>query len=654
MKQFLLCALFLVFLTVSAQKPHPEYGKLSEFELNLTKYNNDPEAAGVVLFEKAHYRVDVKDNYIYLVLHFHRRIKVFNAAEFEGADIEISYYGGADGGEFINTLRAVTHNGERKLYVSEKDIYKTEDDTGWATTRFSFPDVKDGSILEYEYELMSPYFYNLNEWNFANEYPTIYSELKTEIPANFIYNKTLFGDRKLDWEEASVKKSCFHLPGYRVPGDCEVGVYAMEYIPAAKSENYMLSPYNYVPSIRFELVQMTDMSGTKRYIANSWKNLDGYYNSNSNLGRELRNASFMKRQLPDSILNIADKTTRAKAIFYFVQDYMSWNNYYRLRSKTDVKKAFAKKQGHSAEINLMLINALEAGGLDAKAMLIATRDKPVPSKVYPVLAGFNYVLARLDIDGQIYHLDATNKNTPFGVLPSHALNADGRVLDFKKGSFWESIVPFNRNIHFANVKFTADAQGNFTGLAEEVYSGYLSSYIRSENEGVAMERLLRQKQNENEHLEVSDLEIENRSQLDEPYKMRYALDLEEQSLNQGGVYYLSPLLIKPFFTHNPFSQEERLYPIDLGYPIMNNYLVSFDLSDQYEVVKLPENQSLRLPNNDGELSVAYQVNGNVVTMRLNVRLNSYHFPKDAYPSLRAFFAELIQAQSGVLELKKVN
>ena len=96
---------------------------------------------------------------------------------------------------------------------------------------------------------------------------------------------------------------------------------------------------------------------------------------------------------------------------------MAWDGKYRIFSDVRVKEAFERKSGNSSEINLALINALEAAGIDSKIMLIATREFRQPTMQYPVLSDFIYALVYLKMGQETYLLDATDKHTPFGVLP---------------------------------------------------------------------------------------------------------------------------------------------------------------------------------------------------------------------------------------------
>src|SRR5690606_1654126 len=122
----------------------------------------------------------------------------------------------------------------------------------------------------------------------------------------------------------------------------------------------------------------------------------------------------------------------------------------------DVRNAFRDKKGSVSQINISLVNALEAAKLDVKPVILSTRNNGLPTEHYPVLSNFNYVIAVLNIDGSEILLDATNKQAPFGVLPFRALNVQGRVMDFKKGSYWMPIEPFEQNIHYVNSQITAN------------------------------------------------------------------------------------------------------------------------------------------------------------------------------------------------------
>lgn len=643
-KTFLLLICLVLGQHISAQHTFiPEFGKPLDQEFELTEYKPDLEAAGIVLYERGNYAVKIVDGYARLIKNVHRKIKVFNAKNFKYATVEIPYYRESDFSEKVTKLTALTHNGQTQIFVSDKEVFDTDEGPNWSLKKFTFPDVQDGSILEYSYEIVTPYFSNFGSWTFMNDLPTVYSELHTEIPGNFKYNRSLYGNKKLDVNLAEIKEDCFHIPGSNFSGDCESATYAMRIIPAHSEEKHMLSSSNYAPALKFELIQVLDLRDNRSNYAKTWKDVDRRFKNDKDLGRQLKYASFFEEKLPSTIISIPDELERAKAVYHYIQESITWNNQTRILTDIRVKEAFESGVGNSSDINLALINALEAAGLDAKIMLIATRDRALPSKNYPVLTDFNYALAFLKIKDEQYILDATYKYTPFGVLPLRTLNAEGRVLDFKKGSYWEPITPIDKNMHYVNMQLTADDQGVFKGKVNEVSTGYISVEKRKENNDFAGEVIKKRKQNKNESLNITDLKIENAKDLEQPYKESYTISLHEQDVADR--LFLYPFLMQPYFSENPFLKETRTYPIDFGFPVINNYLISIDVKDQYEIVRVPENKLLRLPNNDGELSVVYDVTESKVNIRLNVKLSNHSFPTEAYKSLREFFTALVKIQS---------
>ncbi len=629
------------------------FGEPLKEEFALTNYSLDPEAAGIVLYERGNYTVEESDRYIKLIKEVHRKIKVFDAKNFKYADIEIPYYRQGELQENVTKFAAVTHTGSTKTYVLESAIFDVDENPYWALKKFTFPNVQDGSILEYTYRVETPYFGLLGGWSFMNKIPTVYSELHTEIPGNFTYNRTLYGNRKLDLEHAEIKESCFHLPGFKVPGDCESATYVMKNIPAFKEEEYMLAAENYMPALKYELVEIIDLEENREIFAKTWKNVDKRLRDHKNLGKQLKYARYFKENLPSNIFSNKEELARAKAIYYYIQQNMSWNKKIWTYTKNRVRDAYETKTGNSSEINLALANALEAGGLDAKIILISTRDHALPTKQYPVLTGFNNVIVFLEIGGEKYFLDTTDKHTPFGVLPLYDLSLEGRVLDFKKGSYWEPIKPISRNMHYVNMRLEADSKGLFSGHIKEVSTGYISVEKRKKNNGYSAEENLKSKQSHNENLNISNLILENAKDLEQPYKESYDISLHEQPV--GNRLFLYPFLVQTYFSKNPFQKESRLYPIDFAFPVINNYLVSIDLKDQYELVKMPENKIIKLPENDGEVSVVYDVSGSKVNIRLSVRLNNTSFSPEAYKSLQEFFGALMGIQKQEpLELKKTE
>ena len=71
--------------------------------------------------------------------------------------------------ENITNIRAITHNGTVKKYVGAQSMYDSNMSGNYSVKKFTFPDIKDGSILEYIYRIETPMLSNLGTWRFMNE-----------------------------------------------------------------------------------------------------------------------------------------------------------------------------------------------------------------------------------------------------------------------------------------------------------------------------------------------------------------------------------------------------------------------------------------------------------------------------------------------------
>src|SRR5690606_13980299 len=99
-----------------------------------------------------------------------------------------------------------------------------------------------------------------------------------------------------------------------------------------------------------------------------------------------------------------------------IKTWFKWNQYYGKYSDEGIKRALEKRSGNVTDINLSLVAALSAAGVDAEAVVLSTRDNGMVNKLYPILSDFNYVIAKVNIDDQSYFLDATDPLLPFGLL----------------------------------------------------------------------------------------------------------------------------------------------------------------------------------------------------------------------------------------------
>ncbi|WAC02079.1 hypothetical protein N7U66_20215 [Lacinutrix neustonica] len=271
---------------------------------------------------------------------------------------------------------------------------------------------------------------------------------------------------------------------------------------------------------------------------------------------------MVKNVLSPKISNLKNPLEKAKAIYNFVQNNYTWNETYDIYNDVSIKNLIKSKSGNVSEINFLLYNLLNEHDIEVTPILASTRNNGFPTKIYPVISDFNYVLIQASIDGKDYQLDATDPYLTFGQVPFRALNQYGRLLDFEDGSYWVDIKPTAKSSKIYRIELNLDNEGLFSGHLDYQTSGYHSISKKSSY----FTNPLEYKKNYEAsligvHIERHDVIIENKST--SQFLDKIDFDLETELIQDE--YYINPFL-STFFDNNPLKLQTRSYPIDFGYP----------------------------------------------------------------------------------------
>ncbi len=636
---------FLCTCTITAQFKDT-FGELTQFEQQFTIYQKDQAATAIMLYEKGNNYFDVIHQRIWLIKEYHGKIKILTDQGYGEGTISIPIYKGENSSEKVEAVRAITHNGTLKTSLSPNGLYTKQINENWSELTFTFPNIKVGSILEYRYKLISPFIYNLNGWTFQSGIPKIYSEYNASIPANYRYNRNLSGYLKLAINESTLKKGCFVVDGFRDAADCEVLKYAMKDIPAFKEEEFMLAASNYNSRIDFELSEYHRLDGTTDKYTKSWEDVDREFRSDQDIGRQLNKKGYFEKNVPESLLTEGDMLTRATNIYEFVRNHYVWNGNYGIYRDIRVKEAFDEKKGNVGEINITLINLLNAAAIPTQLMLTATRAHGLPKKTHPVMSDFNYTIARAMIDGKVYWLDATDKYIPFGNLPYRCLNYYGRVMDFENVSFWEDILIEDKSKYVVRAKITFDpGHQNTQATFDEINMGYDAIARRRTLDEQSREQYLEETESRISGAEINHYELLDERTSDRMVTERFEATLENRYSDE--MIYFDPFVVR-FFDKNPLMSAERQVPVDFGYPRNFQYTAQIIVPDGYEPEQLPESLEIILPENRGLLKFSSAISGNNLNINYSLMLNRSHFTPDQYPELRDLFSKAVETENTTL------
>ncbi|MBC8756186.1 DUF3857 and transglutaminase domain-containing protein [Kordia sp. YSTF-M3] len=648
---YLLLTFLCTSLSYGQNSMSDKFNKISQEELNMTVYEKDTTAHAVVLEEYGENYFDVINDRIRLIKHFYARIKILDKQGLEEANIKIPIYKNDKSSEYIKNVKAITHNPSKIDHLAKDQIFLVDVNGYYSEKRFTFPNAKVGSVIEYQYTLESPFIYNFEGWDFQSNIPKMYSEFNAKIPANYRYNRTLKGFQKLAVNEASVEKRCFKIQGFVDKADCEVLKYAMKDIPAFKEESYMLSRNNYLSKISFELSEFKRFDGGTDTYTKSWKAVDKDMRRDKDIGMQVRKNNYFKNQLSDAILKESSKLKKAKKIYAFIKEHYNWNGKYGLFGDASVRRAFQEKSGNVAEINLSLINSLLAADIKTETIMLSSRAKGLPTQKHPVMSDFNYLIAKVTIGGETFLLDATDKSLSFGLLPIRALNYNGRAMDFKKPSYWYTISPFAENRQNTVVSIAVSDDGSAKGKISQVNTGYLAYEKRNELAEQSTESYLDELETQLSFIEIEEYKAEERSNVEKPIKEIFSFEFDEDGFSNSETF-LDPFFMK-IFSKNPFKLEERQYPVDFAYSRIYTTRFLMSLPDNYEFTSVPEDQRFSIAGDKAICGLNVVQQNGQLNMSFKLIINNFHFTAEEYQELKAFFSKLSILQKNTrLAIKK--
>ena len=649
-KPILILLVFSYITSFCQSNYNSESYRVTLGDIESTFYEKDSTAAALVIYEEGNSHVD-PNNYK-LITQVKHKIKILKKEGASKANITINLYK-KDNTNFeqVKNILATTYNKEgndvTKSTLEEEHIFEEKYNDNYTLVKFTLPNVKEGSVITYSYTLTSPFMFKYKGWEFQSDIPKLYSDYKTSIPANWTYNIKLVGHKKLDIKTSEIKKRC--LEGSRgAYSDCGVSHYAMKDIPAFIEEYYMTHKSNYLARIEYELMTFKNFEGQEYDYTKSWETTDREFRTDKDIGRQLSKSINLEDFFDSNLINEPDLLKKADKIYKFVQQNFTWNGKYRIFEDVSVKDLIKDKTGNVSSINILLHNLLKEAGIDVHPVLISTRDNGFPTKIFPVISDFNYLIVQITIDSKSYLLDATDDFLSFGEVPFRCLNSYGRLMDFKNGSEWIDIKPKRPSAVYLNMDLTINNDNTITGSIKSKTTGY-HALNEKKNYFSNSESHLNNLQDSFSNAEIYNFKVDTEDITSYDFSKSY--DIEYLDAGTGDNIYLNPFFIK-FFKENPFKLQERTYPIDFGYNDSYLFLLSLDLGNQYELVEQPENASLALPNNTGRIGFSTQLTNNILNVLFRIDFKSSEFSPEYYPYLKEFMNKVVDIQKNTLILLK--
>ncbi|MEJ7911709.1 MAG: DUF3857 domain-containing protein [Chitinophagaceae bacterium] len=422
----------LFFSYLSAQKnkkadpKQPPFGIVEKADLEMKQCSFDDNAEAMVLLD------DGVLEYVFgrgMEMSRRVRIKILNSKGLEWANVHLSYRSEFNAQDIMG-LEAQTYNldagGNMVITKLERKlIYEKKLNKKFTEKVFTFPEVKVGSIIEYRFRHSG---IGLIDWYFQRSIPVRYSHFTIDFPSEIEVATTPFCSRP--YQSNTQSKAARVVKNYSLSDE-----------PAFRNEPNIINEAFYRDRLETKVTAYS-INGRRINRNTNWPQVIKFLIEDADFGLQIKKNIPRTTALDEKLKNITAPYERMKIIYKYVQEEMVWNDYAGIWALDGVRSAWKDKKGTVGEINLILVNLLKDAGLNAHPVLVSSHDHGIVNPAdagtidYPGFYQFNKAMAYIEINGTVYVLDATQKNTPVHLLPSDILLTEGLVIEKFETSEW--------------------------------------------------------------------------------------------------------------------------------------------------------------------------------------------------------------------------
>jgi len=640
-------------LPIFAQYKFLDLPKLDIEDLKTTSYSKNAAEPAEVLYKTYHYYITEGELHLDVI----SRVKIYkkdDAKKFLEEEI-YTRQGSNNTNEKITSLKVNTYNlVDGKIAATQVDKnskYKSKENKNYSVTKFAFENVKDGSVVEYKYSILSPFMYVIPKVMIEDEVPIRYFEYVFDAPVYYGYNVNYKGELKPFKQEVADKM----LYG----SDSRTYRFAYKDIAAYKDEKYVNNIENYRTSVRFELNSTNfpmsggnlhdgAISGGFKSYGVSWQDIRKQLYDDENFGDELKRNNLVKEILPEEIKSIKNEAERAAAVLKFTQSKYSWDGEYSAFTDKGLKNLVSTKLGNSAEINLLLILLMRSANLNAEPVLLSTVGRGILTSYSPSIGMLNYVLASVEFDGKFTLYDATSKMTTPNIIRPAALNYYGFVMTKTEAKQINVLCP-QKSVTYLTVDAKLTPDGTFGG-----------SFSDRDTMLYAMMNNERHDENKTEYQNTYYKErykfpyTNIKSGVTEKGDFQTSFDFDSDSFVDGigNKLVFNPLLFLFNKSHEFDQTDERRSPIELytGYDKIKK--VTITLPDGYVFENVPKSKKFR--TEDSAIQYVYKVTqeGNKLTVETTTTVEDPVYPKEYYPAFKQIFDNITKMEGQVVTAVK--
>lgn len=632
-----------------------KYGKITNDELAMKVYQKDTTAEAVVLYDDGYsYYVYTPENGFVLQTEFKQKIKILKPEGVDRANIDIPYYYG-DGSDrdYINGLEAVSYNLEDGKVVKTKLEKKYIFDEAFSETtkriKFSIPNVKAGSVIEFKYTLVSRYVTDVPEWYFQSDIPVMNSKFGINILEYFNFNIRTKGYEHIAVSQKDESGQLRVGAGEMLAVSSKIMTYTATDVPALKDEDNVWCMNEYKSAVVFELRGTQYPYEMYKSYTSTWKDIiemlekQNYFSSNNRMSNPFKDETALL------INGVTDEQEKISKIYCFIKNKIKWNDVYSFYGGNP-RTAAKEGVGNNAQINFVLMSALRDADIKCYPVLISRRSKGRFPLTNPSINKISTFIVAAELkDGKMIYMDGSSNHGGLNILPTDLLVDKGIVYDPKNPGKTVDLTNLTKNQFISRVVATLEKDGKLKGERTSNYINQFAYTYRASIAGKDSVKIVDAIQN-NTQTKIESIKIEGRTSNDGMVKETLAFTKDVEA--SGDYIYLNPMV----FTHldeNPFTQSERKLPVEFNFPYMYRLNCIIMIPEGYAIEEVPKGVRVSLLENGGKCTYAVNVSDRTINLGYIFDMTQILYPFTDYEAIKNYFGLVATKNSEMIVLKKI-
>lgn len=342
------------------------------------------------------------------------------------------------------------------------------------------------------------------------------------------------------------------------------------------------------------------------------------------------------------------------SIFYWVQDrirYIAFENGIMGFKPEACQKVLYNRYGDCKGMANLTKEMLHIAGYDARLAWLGTNSVPYDYSI-PSLAVDNHMICALNYQDEWIFLDPTEKYAGFR---DYAHRIQGRQVMIEDGEQYilEAVPEYDHKYNLSNKEVRASIEGDvIKGKATYTYHGEEKIYLRRGLAGIEQDKkdeaLMKYLSGGDKNLTLSNVDMKNFEQKDQPLVITFDFELNNQITSVGDNKYVNVDFLREYEGWD--IEEDRKVGVEFSHKVMVASDIVLDLPEGFVLDYTPE--ALNVEANRYSMSANYQTEGQKVHYRKEISIYDALIEKEDFEHWNESIEKLVTLYNDQVILKK--